>query len=113
MPHGDPDPRDPFALRGVEVPAEEGDVVAMAKGFAEEFAAAGWDEPRLLAMFKAPFYLGPHLAWQQLGEKRVREIVAEAVRPWSRFRDARAAACAVSACSASPDAKQARRNAHA
>lgn len=82
MPHGDPDPTDPMTLRGVEVPAEEGDVVAMAQGFAEEFAASGWDEARLLAMFQSPFYLGPHLAWKQLGEARVREIVAEALRPW-------------------------------
>jgi hypothetical protein len=92
MPHGDPDPTDPLTLTGVEVPAEEGDVLAMAKGFAEEFAAQGWDEPRLVAMFKASFYLGPHLAWRQLGEARIRGICAEAVRPWNRLREARAAA---------------------
>jgi hypothetical protein len=85
MPHGDPDPSDPFSLQGVEVPAEEGDVLAMATGFAEEFAAQGWDEPRLVAMFKASFYLGPHLAYRQLGEARIREICAEAVRPWRRI----------------------------
>lgn len=90
MPHGDPDPTDPLALRGVEVPAEEGDVLAMARGFAEEFAASGWDEARLLAMFETPFYLGPHLALEQLGEARIREIVAEAVRPWNRWRNAHA-----------------------
>jgi hypothetical protein len=33
-------------------------------------------------MFRTPFYLGPHLAWQQLGEARIREVVAEALRPW-------------------------------
>jgi len=90
MPHGDPDPTDPLTLRGVEVPAEEGDVLAMARGFAEEFAACGWDEPKLLAMFQSPFYLGPHLAMEQLGEARVREIVAEAVRPWRGLEEARA-----------------------
>ena len=82
MPHGDPDPTDPLTLRGVEVPAEEGDVVAMARGFAEEFAASGWDEARLLAMFRNPFYLGPHLAFEQLGEARIKEIITEALRPW-------------------------------
>jgi hypothetical protein len=90
MPHGDPDPTDPLTLRGVEMPAEEGDVLAMARGFAEEFAASGWDEPRLLAMFQAPFYLGPHLALEQLGEARIRQIVAEAVRPWRALHEARA-----------------------
>ena len=92
MPHGDPDPTDPLTLTGVEVPAEEGDVLAMARGFAEEFAASGWDEPRLLAMFQQPFYLGPHLALEQLGEARIKEIVAEAVRPWRRLHEARAKA---------------------
>jgi hypothetical protein len=62
----------------------------MARGFAEEFAASGWDEERLLAMFRTPFYLGPHLALEQLGEARVREIVAEAVRPWTQWRNAHA-----------------------
>ena len=90
MPHGDPDPTDPLALRGVEVPAEEGDVLAMARGFAEEFAASGWDEARLLAMFKTPFYRGPHLAFEQLGEARIKEIVADALRPWTRWRKAHA-----------------------
>lgn len=89
MPHGDPDATDPLTLKGVEVPAEEGDVVLMARGFAEEFAASGWDETALLGMFRTPFYLGPHLAWKQLGETRVREIVAEAVQPWKRFHAGR------------------------
>jgi hypothetical protein len=88
MPHGDPDPTDPLTLTGVEVPAEEGDVLAMARGFAEEFAACGWDEPKLLAIYQSPFYRGPHLAFRTLGEARIRAIVAEAVRPWNALRDA-------------------------
>jgi hypothetical protein len=88
MPHADPDPTDPLALRGVEVPAEEGDVLAMARGFAEEFAASGWDEAGLLAIFRNPFYLGPRLAYDQLGDARIREIVSEAARPWLGLHEA-------------------------
>jgi len=82
MPHGDPDPTDPMALAGVEFAADEEDVVCMACAFADEFAASGWDEPRLLWMFKNPYYAGPHLAYRQLGEDRIRTIIGEAVAPW-------------------------------
>lgn len=41
-------------------------------------------------MFREPFYLGPHLAYEQLGEARIREIVADALRPWSQRRNAHA-----------------------
>ena len=85
MPKNDPVPDDPMTLTGVEVPAEEADVVAMARGFAEEFAASGCDEEYLLRLFQTPFYAGPHLAWTQLGEERVRALIREAVRPWGNF----------------------------
>ena len=82
MPKQEPDPTDPMTLTGVEVPATEQDVVEMARGFAEEFAMCGWDENRLLHVFQNPRYAGPHLAWQQLGEERVRSVIEEALRPW-------------------------------
>jgi hypothetical protein len=84
MPKNEPDTTDPMTLTGVEVPAEEADVMAMARAFAEEFAAQGWDEARLLSMFRNRFYAGPHLAWTQLGEERVRALIADAVRPWRK-----------------------------
>ena len=82
MPKQDPDATDPMALTGVETPAARADVEAMALGLAEEFAAQGYDETRLLRMFRNPFYAGPHLAFRQLGEARIRELIADAVRPW-------------------------------
>jgi hypothetical protein len=82
MPYDDPDPQDPMTLDAVAMPASLEDVEAMARGFAEEFAASGWDEDRLLVLFHAPFYAGPHSALLQLGEDRIRTIVTEAVAPW-------------------------------
>ncbi|MHC4547394.1 MAG: hypothetical protein ACYTEZ_01345 [Planctomycetota bacterium] len=82
MPKHEPDPTDPMTLTGVQVPAEEEHVEAMARAFAEEFAACGWDEHRLYRMFASSFCAGPHLAWTQLGETRVRALIADAVRPW-------------------------------
>jgi hypothetical protein len=84
MPKRDPDPTDPMTRTGVEIPADLEEVEEMARAFAEEFAATGWNEARLAEMFVNPFYAGPHLAWRQLGERRVHELIAEAVRPWRR-----------------------------
>jgi hypothetical protein len=85
VPRRDPDPTDPMTRTGVEIPADLDEVEAMARAFAEEFAATGCDEEQLLEMFQRPFYAGPHLAWTQLGEAKVRAVIAEAVRPWRRF----------------------------
>jgi hypothetical protein len=82
MPKDDPDFTDPMTVVGVETPATAKDVEAMARAFAEEFAFSGWDAPRIEALFRNPFYAGPHLAWKTLGDARVRALVAEAVRPW-------------------------------
>ncbi len=82
MPKREPGPTDPMMLTGVELPATEEDVIEMARSFAEEFAMCGWTEDRLLHVFKNPRYGGPHLAWRQLGEERVREVIEEALQPW-------------------------------
>jgi len=86
MPRDNPDPEDPMSLTGVEVPADEADVVEMARTFAEEFARSGWDEARIAEMFSSPRFAGPHMAFQQLGEKRVRALIEEALRPWRDIR---------------------------
>lgn len=48
---------------------------AMAECFAEEFARMGYSEEALLALFRDPFYQGPHLAFQQRGEEWVRTLL--------------------------------------
>jgi hypothetical protein len=82
MPYGDPDPSDPSVLVGVEVPADAGAMREMAWVFAEEFARMGYDAPRILAVFRAPFYMGAHRAWLVLGEAEVTAIVDECVAFW-------------------------------
>jgi hypothetical protein len=56
----------------------------MAWVFAEEFARMGYDGPRILAVFRAPFYAGAHRAWRALGEAEVTAIVDECVAVWRR-----------------------------
>ena len=77
---------DPMELVGVVLPAGAEAMREMAYVFAEEFARLGFDEVRLLRLFKNPFYAGLHQAYCALGEPVVREIVGECVRVWGRGR---------------------------
>ncbi len=86
MPYRDPDPHDPHELVGVSVPADLAAVREMARTFAEEFAAHGFDRRRLLGLFEQPFYGAPHRAWKTLGAAEIERIVDEALGFWGRFR---------------------------
>ena len=86
MPYDDPDPEDPNVLVGVELPADAGSTRQMAWAFAEEFAALGFDEGKLLALFAQPFYAGAHQALQILGEEEIRTIVRKSLSVWGRYR---------------------------
>jgi hypothetical protein len=86
MPYGEPDPLDPTVLVGVQLPAGAEAMRDMAWVFAEEFARLGLDGPRILALFRSPFYAGAHGAWRALGEDEVAAIVAECVGVWGRSR---------------------------
>ena len=86
MPYGDPDPSDPSLLVGVSLPADADSDLEMAYIFAEEFARLGFDEGRLLRLFRQPFYAGAHRVWQVLGEERIRGIVRETVAAWGSFQ---------------------------
>ena len=79
MPYGEPDPTDPNVLVGVELPADAEATREMAWVFAEEFARMGFDAPRILALFRSPFYAGAHGALAALGESEITAIVAECV----------------------------------
>ena len=86
MPYDDPDPEDPNVLVGVELPADAESTRQMAWAFAEEFAALGFDEERLLALFAQPFYAGAHQALRVLGAAEIRSIVTESLSVWGRYR---------------------------
>ena len=79
MPYGDPDPTDPSVLVGVALPADREATRDMAWVFAEEFARMGLDAPRILGLFRSPFYAGAHGAFQVLGEPEIAAIIEECV----------------------------------
>jgi hypothetical protein len=58
----------------------------MAFTFAEEFAALGYDERRLLELFRRPGYGGPYQAYRVLGEPEIRRIIRESLTLWGGFR---------------------------
>jgi len=86
MPYDDPDPGDPNVLVGVMLPGDPDSVLRMAEAFADEFAALGFSEQKILALFRQPFFSGPHSALKTLGEATVGAIVKESVSFWSRCR---------------------------
>jgi hypothetical protein len=86
MPYGEPDPTDPHVLVGVALPADPAAVRDMAWVFAEEFARLGFSGPRILRLFRAPFYAGAHQALRALGEPEISAIIEECVSVWGRQR---------------------------
>ncbi len=81
------DPEDPMEMIGVELPGQsEAEVRDMVLCYAEEFARDGWNEEKLLAMFRNPFYLGPHLVWRQKGDSFVLSVIKEAIGIWQPIR---------------------------
>ena len=79
MPYGEPDPTDPNVLVGVALPADIEATRDMAWVFSEEFARMGFAAPRILGLFRSPFYAGAHAALQALGEAEIAAIVDECV----------------------------------
>ncbi len=66
----EPDPEDPMELVGVRLPVkDETALKEMAECFAEEFIRLGHSVEQVLALFKNPFYGGPHEVYRNLGEE--------------------------------------------
>jgi hypothetical protein len=86
MPYDEPEPDDPTLLVGVTLPADPESDLDMAYVFAEEFARLGFDEERLLRLFRQPFYAGAHRLWEALGEARIRGVIRETLALWGGFR---------------------------
>ena len=83
MPYGEPDPTDPSVLVGVALPADMEATRDMAWVFAEEFARMGLGAPRILGLFRSPFYAGAHGALRVLGEPEIAAIIEECVGVFS------------------------------
>ena len=86
MPYDEADETDPMLLMGVEIETGQDSLLETARVFAEEFARMGFDEEKLLGLFRNPFYAAAHRAWLVLGEETVGALVREGVGAWGRIR---------------------------
>ena len=83
MPYKEPEPDDPFELKGVILPAQdEASLREMAACFVEEFARDGWSDEQLRTMFRNPYYRGPYLVWRQKGDAYVEAVIQEVRHIW-------------------------------
>jgi len=63
---------------GFHMPPDDG-LAAMATCFVGEFALMGYSQEALLALFRNPFYRGPHAAYERYGEPWVKDLIAREV----------------------------------
>ena len=68
---------DPLEPAAVALPADREAVAYMGRCFVEEFARMGYRRNALMALFRTPFYQGPHMVYQQLGEGFVSGLIDE------------------------------------
>ncbi|MBI4671062.1 MAG: hypothetical protein HY741_05275 [Chloroflexi bacterium] len=77
---------DPLELVGMVLPGEPGELEAMAECFIEEYVRLGWDEMRLMTIFRSPMFLATHRIYRQKGEAWVRELIREMLNKWGITR---------------------------
>lgn len=82
------EPDDPMELVGVALSADGDALDEMARCIIEEYVREGWDEARLLALFRNPFYRAPHMIYRERGEECVKRVIAEVCAQWGVWRAA-------------------------
>ena len=77
MPKDEFDFEDPFELNGMAFLSHEDTTNDMAETFIEEFMRMGYGHKQILALFRNPQYLGPHMAFEKRGGPFIRDLIAE------------------------------------
>ena len=84
MPKDEFDFEDPFELNGMAFMTHEDTTNDMAETFIEEFMRMGYGHKQVLALFRNPHYLGPHMALEKRGEPFIRDLIAEVFALWGK-----------------------------
>jgi len=84
MPKDEFDFEDPFELNGMAFLTHEDTTNDMAETFIEEFMRMGYGHKQILALFRNPHYLGPHMALEKRGEPFIRDLIADVFARWGR-----------------------------
>ena len=83
MPYDDPDATDPMTLHGVELETDSDEANReMAGCFIEEYLRLGFDRERLVKLFKTKGYAGPYMAYRELGEETIVQLIDEYALRW-------------------------------
>jgi len=80
MPKDEFEADDPMELVGVALP--DGDPEELASAIVEEFIRMGLNNEELLALFRDPFYAGPHAIWRSRGDEYVRGLIHRGRERW-------------------------------
>jgi len=80
MPKDEFEADDPMELVGVALP--DGDPEELASAIVEEFIRMGLSNEELLALFRDPFYAGPHAIWRSRGDEYVRGLIHRGRECW-------------------------------
>jgi len=84
MPKDEFDFEDPFELNGMAFLSHEDTTNEMAECFTEEFMRMGYNHKQVLALFRNPQYLGPHMAFEKRGEPFIRDLIADVFARWGK-----------------------------
>jgi hypothetical protein len=84
MPKDEFDFEDPFELNGMAFLSHEDTTNDMAECFTEEFMRLGYGHKQVLALFRNPQYLGPHMAFEKRGEPFIRDLIADVFARWGK-----------------------------
>jgi hypothetical protein len=84
MPKDEFDFDDPLELNGMALLTPEDTTDDMAECFVEEFMRMGYGHKQILALFRDPHYLGPHMAYEKRGEPFIRALIADVFARWGR-----------------------------
>lgn len=73
---------DPMELVGMVLPAEVGQLEAMAEGIVDEYVRLGWDAKRLMTLFVNPMYMGTYRIYRLKGEAYVQDLIERTCAKW-------------------------------
>ncbi len=84
MPYQEPDATDPMEMVAHSCPAEPGDVERMAELIVDEYVRFGFDQEKLLKMFREPFFAMTHNVWREKGDDWCVALVERVCSEWRR-----------------------------
>ena len=76
---------DPMQLVGMVIPGEAGQLEMMAECIIEEYVRMGWDERRLMTIFRSSMFLATNRIYQIKGEAYVRDLIRRVCARWGSF----------------------------